>query len=59
MRKGDFDLYFKDVRIGGPEQPIRITPTDEAPRGWSADGTELFFSETQLDGGNWINPLYA
>ena len=59
MRKGDFDLYFKDVRTGGPEQPIRITPTDETPRGWSADGTEIFIRESQPDGGMLIKAVPA
>ena len=52
MRKGDFDAYFKDVRTGGPEQPIRIMPTDEQPQAWSADGTALLVWVTLPDGGH-------
>jgi Tol biopolymer transport system component len=51
MRKGDFDIYFKDLRMGGPEQPIRITPTDESVVAWSNDGTSVLVDETQPDGG--------
>jgi len=43
MRKGDFDIYFKDVATDGAEQPIRITPTDEFAHGWSPDGAKLVF----------------
>jgi serine/threonine-protein kinase len=50
MRKGDFDVYFMDVRLGGPEQPILTTDTDEEPKGWSLDGKELLVEETQPDG---------
>ena len=49
IRKGDFDIYFKDIR-GGHEQPLRTTPTDESPFGWTPDGKQLFFWETQPDG---------
>ncbi|HSG00132.1 MAG TPA: protein kinase [Vicinamibacterales bacterium] len=56
MRKGDFDIYFKDLTTDGAEQPIRMTPTDEFPHGWSADGTGFFFVETLADG---TQPLRA
>jgi len=50
LRKGHFDIYFRDVATDGAEQPTRVTPTDEFPHGWSPDGTTLFFVETQSDG---------
>ncbi len=50
MRKGDYDVYFKDVKIGGPEQPLRVTPADEEPLGWSADGRHVFMQEWLDDG---------
>ncbi len=56
MRKGDFDLYFRDVAADGAEQPIRIAPTDEFPHGWSTDGESFLFVETQADG---TQPLKA
>ena len=50
MRKGDFDIYFKDVRSDGAAQPIRVTPTDDFSSAWSADGAALLATVTH-DGG--------
>jgi Tol biopolymer transport system component len=50
MRKGDFDIYFKDVRGGGAAQPIRVTLTDDFSSAWSADGAALLATVTH-DGG--------
>jgi serine/threonine-protein kinase len=50
MRKGDFDIYFKDVTTGGVEQPIQATPTDEVGIGWTVDGTGVIVVETLADG---------
>ena len=60
MRKGDFDIYFKDVRTGGVEQPLWVTPTDDEPFGWSIDGSNLFRGETSPgDAGLsvWASPV--
>jgi len=60
MRKGDFDIYFKDVRAAGAEQPLRVTPTDEQPLGWSVDGSNLFHRETSLGNAGvsiWASPI--
>ena len=51
MTKGDFDVYFKDVKLGGPEQPLLDTPTDEEPLAWSADGRHVIVEETLADCG--------
>jgi len=51
MRKGDFDIYFKDVRDGGAEQPIRVTATDDYASAWSADGAVLLAIVTKKNGG--------
>ncbi len=56
MRKGDFDIYFKDLATDGAERPIRTTPTDEFPHGWSPDGTSFLFVETLSNG---TQPLKA
>ncbi len=57
MRKGNFDIYFRDVRVGGPEKPILVTPTDEQPLGWSIDGSHLFLVETSPDAGVSVRAL--
>jgi len=49
LRKGDFDVYFKDAGTGGPETPIQVTPTDETPVGWTADGSAVLVRETPSD----------
>jgi len=57
MRKGDFDIYFRDVATDGAERPIRVTPTDEFPYGWSPDGTTFLFVETMADGTDALETL--
>jgi len=57
MRKGDFDIYFKDVITDGPERPLWTSDTDEQPKGWSADGTEVLVWETQSSGEVWLKRL--
>jgi len=50
MTKGDFDVYFKDVKLGGPEQPLLDGPTDEEVLGWSVDGRHIIVEESLVDG---------
>jgi Tol biopolymer transport system component len=50
LRKGDFDIYFKDLQVDGPERLILGTAADEFAVGWSADGREIFITETQPNG---------
>jgi WD40 repeat protein len=54
MRKGDFDIYFKDARTRGPEQPIVVGETDESPLGWTLDGRGILANETQPDGSHLV-----
>jgi Tol biopolymer transport system component len=51
LRKGDFDIYFKDVRGGEVVQPIRVTATDDYSSAWSADGEVLLATVTKKNGG--------
>ena len=57
MTKGDFDVYFKDVKLGGPEQPLLNTPTDEESLGWSADGRRVLVGEYLADGGRVLKTV--
>ena len=57
IRRGDFDVYFKDVITDGPERPLWTSGTDERAFGWSADGTEVLVWETQSSGESWLKRL--
>src|ERR1044072_4075667 len=49
MRKGDFDVYVKDVVGAGPEQPLLAGPDDTDPIAWTRDG-RLVFQGSEPDG---------
>jgi serine/threonine-protein kinase len=57
MTKGDFDIYFKDVKLGGPDQPLLDTPTDEELHGWSVDGRHVIVEVTLADGGRVLKTV--
>ncbi|MFQ5702300.1 MAG: TolB family protein, partial [Acidobacteriota bacterium] len=50
MRKGDFDTYWKALEAVEPERPLLAGDADEQPYGWSPDGGQLVFTESQPDG---------
>jgi Tol biopolymer transport system component len=49
MRKGDFDVYLKDVAGGGPEQAVLDGPDDTDPVAWTRDH-RLVFQGSEPDG---------
>jgi serine/threonine-protein kinase len=49
MRKGDFDVYMKDVLGTGAEQPVLAGPDDTDPIAWTSDG-RLLFQGSEPDG---------
>jgi hypothetical protein len=49
MRKGDFDVFVKDVTEPHPDQPLLATAADEMPSAWTADG-RLIFDGSNADG---------
>ena len=50
MRKGDFDVYVKDVIGAGPEQPVLAGPDDTDPIAWTRDDGRLVFQGSEPDG---------
>jgi Tol biopolymer transport system component len=49
MRKGDFDVYVKDVAGTGAEQPVLDGADDTDPIAWTRDG-RLVFQGSEPDG---------
>jgi hypothetical protein len=49
MRKGDFDVYVKDVSGSGAEQALLSGPDDTDPIAWTRDG-RLVFQGSEPDG---------
>jgi eukaryotic-like serine/threonine-protein kinase len=49
MRKGDFDVYVKDVNGSGSETAILSGPDDTDPVAWTRDG-QLVFQGSEPDG---------
>ena len=49
MRKGDFDVYVKDVGGTGAESPVLTGPDDTDPIAWTRDG-RLVFQGSEPDG---------
>ena len=49
MRKGDFDVYVKDVAGGGAETAVLSGPDDTDPVAWTRDG-RLVFQGSEPDG---------
>jgi serine/threonine-protein kinase len=49
MRKGDFDVYVKDVAGTGAEVPVLDGPDDTDPIAWTHDG-RLVFQGSEPDG---------
>jgi serine/threonine protein kinase len=49
MRKGDFDVYVKDVMGTGAENPVLTGPDDTDPIAWLRDG-RLVFQGSEPDG---------
>jgi len=49
MRKGDFDIYVKDVAGTGAEEPVLVGPEDTDPIAWTRDG-RLVFQGSEPDG---------
>ncbi|HVS02610.1 MAG TPA: hypothetical protein VMT16_07570, partial [Thermoanaerobaculia bacterium] len=50
MRKGDFDVYWRDLAAGTPEEPLLDSETDEWPEDFSPDGSRLVYAESMPDG---------
>jgi Tol biopolymer transport system component len=49
MRKGDFDVYVKDVGRTGAEEPVLTDSDDTDPIAWTRDG-RLVFQGSEPDG---------
>jgi serine/threonine protein kinase len=49
MRKGDFDVYVKDVDATGAETAVLTGPDDSDPVAWTRDG-RLIFQGSEPDG---------
>jgi serine/threonine-protein kinase len=49
MRKGDFDVYVKDLGSGGAESVVLAGPDDTDPVAWTRDG-RLVFQGSEPDG---------
>ncbi len=49
MRKGDFDVYVKDLGGTGAETPILVGPEDTDPVAWTSDG-RLVLQGSEPDG---------
>jgi WD40 repeat protein len=51
MRKGDFDLYVKDVLSNEPAKAFLATDLDDSPMGWvPPDGKMMLISQSTPDG---------
>ncbi len=50
MRKGDFDVYLKDLTVTDPMQPLLTSDADETPEAWTPDGRRLIFEQSNPDG---------
>jgi eukaryotic-like serine/threonine-protein kinase len=50
MRKGDFDIYLKDLTRSDPMQPLLTTDADEVPQAWTPDGRQLIIEQSNADG---------
>ena len=49
MRKGDFDVYVKEIAGSGVERPVLSGPDDTDPVAWTRDG-RLVFQGSEPDG---------
>jgi serine/threonine-protein kinase len=49
MRKGDFDIYLKDMTSNAPPAVLLATDRDELPTGWTPDG-RLVIQQSGADG---------
>jgi hypothetical protein len=58
MRKGDFDVYVKDVNGTGAETAILAGPDDTDPVAWTRDG-RLVFQGSEPDGAYPLKLLEA
>ena len=50
MRKGDFDIYVKDLASSAPPAPLLVTDRDESPQDWSPHGKSLLIQQSDADG---------
>jgi serine/threonine-protein kinase len=53
QRKGDLDAYWLDLATGAPAEPLLVTPADDVPLGWLADGRAIV-AQSQDDGSSAI-----
>jgi len=61
MAHGDFDVYWKDLAGSGAAEPLLSTPQDEAPNGFSPDGSQLVYQGSDAEGhyALWLADLNA
>lgn len=52
MQRGNFDVYWKDVEAGGPEEGLLVTGGDEWPEVFTRDGRHLVIFRSLPDGGD-------
>jgi dipeptidyl aminopeptidase/acylaminoacyl peptidase len=50
LRKGDFDVYWRDLPEGTPEEPLLEADSDESPHDFSSSGSHLVFEESTAGG---------
>jgi serine/threonine-protein kinase len=50
MRKGDFDVYWKDVTTSAAAEPLLVTDLDELPEAFLPDGQSLIVYQSGTDG---------
>jgi hypothetical protein len=50
MRKGDFDIYWKDVTSTSAPEPLMIGDADETPGAFTRDGGTLVVQQSEPDG---------
>src|SRR5262249_10133723 len=50
IRKGDFDIYVKDVQSSAAAVPLLATDRDESPESFSPDGRVLAIEQSDSEG---------
>ncbi len=50
MRKGDFDVYWKDTTTTAQPEPLLVTEFDETPLGFLPDGSAIIVQQSDAQG---------
>jgi Tol biopolymer transport system component len=50
LRKGDFDVYWKDLTTNAPADPLSVTEFDDSPEVFLNDGSGVVVQQSNSDG---------